>query len=256
MTPAAAPARFIRPTEVATRLGDAGRSGKSSLDNAHTATTELSVVSGSCGRPALRIPAAMSRRVNVTSFGAVGPTSRLESEPGFVAESASPARTSKSAVGGVEDPEEAVVDGSPSGGSVRERNPQQNPIRESRFRLAPAPVPLPSTRASSTSKSVSSSHAGGSHLRKVFRAKSNVATKSAASAVTNPSVARNGLIRAPFVSSWKTAIVNALTHKSTPSPICMPCTTARGTMRLNVSIKPVTPRPKTAAETNTPAATI
>ena len=36
----------------------------------------------------------------------------------------------------------------------------------------------------------------------------------------------------------------------------MPCTTARGTTRLNVSIKPVAPRKNTVAETNAPAATI
>src|SRR5512133_4355820 len=52
IAPNHAPTRFISPTETATFLGDAGRSGKRSTESAQTATTELSVVSGICGSAA------------------------------------------------------------------------------------------------------------------------------------------------------------------------------------------------------------
>ena len=53
MAPNAQPARFIAPTLTATDFGATGGrlSGNKSLESAHTATTELSVVSGSWGKP-------------------------------------------------------------------------------------------------------------------------------------------------------------------------------------------------------------
>src|SRR5512133_3324079 len=52
IAPNHAPTRFISPTETATFLGDAGRSGKRSTESAQTAMTELSVVSGIWGSAA------------------------------------------------------------------------------------------------------------------------------------------------------------------------------------------------------------
>ena len=47
----------MSPTDVDTSTGVAPRAGKTSADSWHTATTELRVVTGSCGRPARTMPA-------------------------------------------------------------------------------------------------------------------------------------------------------------------------------------------------------
>ena len=168
---------------MATRLGAAGRSGKSSLDNAHTATTELSVVAGELRQTRLDYPGRPSSAVNVTGFGVVGPTRRLDSEPGRVAESASPARTSASAVGGVDGDGDGdvkrvavVVSGHPFSTSVSGRS-------FSTDRIDTIDLELESVRSSTERRSglsglsglssSSSSHRDGTHrdrVEKVFRA--------------------------------------------------------------------------------------
>mmetsp|Transcript_21423 Transcript_21423/g.54951 ORF Transcript_21423/g.54951 Transcript_21423/m.54951 type:complete len:205 (+) Transcript_21423:326-940(+) len=100
MVPTQPPARFISPTLTATLVGLAAEPGNSSSLRWHTATTELSVVRGSCGMVPRRKPIFQSSRLGTTSCGMLGPSRTLARACGaWTTASTRPSSTRMSATG-------------------------------------------------------------------------------------------------------------------------------------------------------------
>mmetsp|Transcript_5057 Transcript_5057/g.22809 ORF Transcript_5057/g.22809 Transcript_5057/m.22809 type:complete len:288 (+) Transcript_5057:130-993(+) len=106
----------MAPTLTATPVGRTGRSGNRSFDSAHVATTELRVVSGSCGRPARVIPLVHSSELgHGPKDGTAGPMRNAPRLPGRHAAMSTPSATRTSATCAFDPPFRAdsgvVVDG-------------------------------------------------------------------------------------------------------------------------------------------------
>ena len=190
------------------------------MESAHVATTELSVVSGSWGKPARRTPVAAAFADGNAGAGVDGPARSDARLPGRHAAMTAPTATRMRAT----------------------RASFPDPPR-ARACVLSAPTPAPSP---TTSRGAAVVFVGATDAR-------TNASASAPSAM--PSGPHNPRIDC-LVPSVHTASVHPLAHRSMPSPSCIPRTTPNGVTALNRSMSPVHPRTRTTSATNPPAATI
>mmetsp|Transcript_105 Transcript_105/g.363 ORF Transcript_105/g.363 Transcript_105/m.363 type:complete len:430 (-) Transcript_105:180-1469(-) len=252
MTPNQQPTRFIAPTDVATSRGGAARPLAPYSDSlsSQTLTTELRIVSGSCGTAARTKPRHQSERLGTCIAGSLGPScsASVTSVPPFASAMITPTTASTSAAGTVAP---LLVRAPDAGGGAG--------------RGVGSPRVLASASAPTTGLSPGGLEFSPAALVPAIAAPPSVAAvalaapgKTAATAKTtanaptsSPSASTHGF-QSPL-SSYKLEL-SPRRASETPRPSCMPRTIVRGVWRAMTPMRPLTPSANTMAPVRMPAA--